>query len=66
MLGGGPSSRLSPRAFQGSVVSVSKASAVRSERIGVVPVAVESVPCWNVWSHPVSCRVGRHDEFSVS
>ena len=43
MLGLGPSSRLRPSEFHGSVVFKSKASAARSERMDDVSVAVESV-----------------------
>ena len=43
MLGVGPSRRLSPSVFHGSVVSMSKASAPKSERIEEVSVAVDSV-----------------------
>ena len=43
MLGFGPSSRLSPSVVHGSDVSVSKARAVNSARIGVVSTAVDSV-----------------------
>ena len=42
-VGFGPSSRLRPSVFHGSVVSRSKASAANTERIGDVPVAVERV-----------------------
>ena len=42
-LGLGPSSRLRPSVFHGSVVSKSKASAARSDRTGVVSVAVARV-----------------------
>ena len=42
-VGFGPSSRLRPSVFHGSVVSISKASAANTERIGDVPVAVDRV-----------------------
>ena len=43
LFGVGPSSRLRPSVFHGSVVSISKASAASTERIGDVSVAVERV-----------------------